>query len=366
MRARKGDPAERFVRPDVRAIAAYEEEALPGGLNLSNNTNLFGVNPAIERALGRARPEAFWDYPSLASTAFRRAVSRAFPSVAEDMVVTGNGSNDLIDLIVRACASPGDRVAFHPPTFSMIPFFVRTNRAEPVPVPLRGAFALDVEGILAADALVTFVCRPNNPTGNAFARKDVERLLDATENLVVVDEAYAEFTDDRSFIGEVATRDNLVVLRTLSKGHGLAGFRIGYAVAPSTLAREIGKVRGPFRLNALSELVGVAALDDPSFVRESAAAVRAERPRLAALFEAHGFHVFPSDANFLLVRPPVDARELAAALARRGVHVRDFAGDLAPFLRVTVGPATATQRVATVLEDALREAAAKGGGDTAG
>jgi histidinol-phosphate aminotransferase len=341
-----------LARPDLRALRPYEEET-QGGLDLAANTNLFHPNPAIERALAKTRVDRFAEYPTLLSATLRGAVAARL-GVDPSMVVTGNGSNELIDNLCRTFLSPGDRAAFHLPTFSMIPYFVRLSMGSGVGVALGPDWTLDPEALLAADAKLTFVVRPNNPTGNAFPRKDVERVVEAARGLVVVDEAYVEFLGGESFVKEVREgRDNVVVLRTLSKAHGLAALRVGYSVSSPAVAEEMGKVRGPFRLDALAEAIGAQAVSDDRYVQEVVAAVRAERPNLKRLLEERGFSVFRSDANFLLVKPPVDARALAAALAERGVHVRWLGGDLAPYLRMTVGPPAVTARLRLALDDAL-------------
>lgn len=347
-----------LVRPDVAAMRAYEEET-PTGLNLQANTNLFGVNPALDRTLALVRGDRLTEYPTLASNALREAVGRKL-GVDPATVVTGNGSNDLIDVLCRAFLRPGDRVAFPAPTFSMIPVFARLNHGAPVAVPLGPDWSLDPLALAAVDAKVTFVVRPNNPTGNAFPRRDVERVVQEARGVVVVDEAYVEFLGGESFVREARDgHPRLVVLRTLSKAHGMAGLRIGYAVAGREVADALAKVRGPFRLDALAEAAGVVALADDRFVQDTVAGVRAERPNLKRMLEERGFEVFRSDANFVLTRPGVPAHALAQALAERGVHVRDFQGDLAPYLRITVGPPQATARLRLALDDALPKLEAK-------
>ena len=342
-----------LVRRDVRNLRAYEEEAT-GGLNLMANTNLFGPNPAITQALAKVRPERLSEYPSLTSQALREAVARKL-GVSPGMVVTGNGSNDLIDVICRAFVEPGDRVAFHHPTFSMIPTFVRLNHGTPAAVALGPEWDLDPHALTAAEGKVTFVVRPNNPTGNAFPRKEVEAVIENAKGVVVVDEAYVEFLGGESFVREVrGGNDRVIVLRTLSKAHGLAGLRVGYAVCAEPVAEELGKVRGPFRLDALAETAAALALADDRYVESVVAGVRAERPNLKRMLEERGFHVSRSDANFLLTRPPTDAHRLSEALAQRGVFVRDFQGDLAPYLRITVGPPAATARLRLALDEVMR------------
>lgn len=368
-RGADGDIGERLARRAIAGLTPYAEEAGAGALNLMNNANLFGANPALAKALAKSRGDSFWDYPSLTSVGLRRALAEhlAVPGVTEDMIVTGNGSNELIDGTLRAFVDPGERVAYHPPTFSMLPVFMRMNAAHAVAVPLAGpedGFALDADLLAQARAKVTFVVRPNNPTGNAFPRRDVARVIENAEGLVVVDEAYVDFTEGTSFVADVPRHENLIVLRTLSKAFGLAGLRVGYAVAHPTVARELAKARGPFKLNAFSEHAATLALKERDYVASVASAVKSERPRLARLLQEEGFRVYPSETNFLLVRPPLadgGAEALAAALARRGVFVRDFRGDLAQYLRVTIGPPSVTSRFLTALREAMPEARVKSG-----
>lgn len=312
------------------------------------------MNPALERALARTRPADLTEYPSLSSASLRNVLAQKL-HVLPEQIVTGNGSNDLIDLILRTFIEPGDRVAFHPPTFGMIPLFARMNHALPTPVPLsKEDWAMDPAALAAADAKVTFVVRPNNPTGNAFPRRDVERLLDAVKGILVIDEAYVEFLGGESFVKEVREgRDNVIVLRTFSKAHGMAGLRIGYGLANLTLAQEINKVRGPYRLDTLAETAATIAAQDDKFLQDTVAAVRVERPILKRMLEDRGFHVFRSDANFLFTQPPVDADILALGLAKRGVYVREFVGELAPYIRMTVGPPAATARLRVALDEVI-------------
>ena len=341
------------MRPDIRQLKAYEEEQ-GSGLNLAANTNLFGVNPALERALMRTRPADLTDYPSLGSTTLRHALAQKLGVIA-DQVVTGNGSNDLIDVICRTFLAPGDRVAVHVPTFSMIPLFVRMNHGVPTPVPLaRDDWSLDPGALAALDAKLTFVVRPNNPTGNAFPRRDVERLIEGARGIVVVDEAYVEFLGGESFVKEIREgHDRVIVLRTFSKAHGMAGLRVGYAVANITLAQELTKVRGPYRLDALAETAATIATQDDRFLQETLSGVRLERPLLKRMLEDRGFVVHRSDANFLFCQPPFDAELVALGLSKRGVYVREFVGDLAPYLRITVGPPAATARLKVALDEVI-------------
>jgi histidinol-phosphate aminotransferase len=341
-------------RKALDGIEPYSEEtAAP--LNLSNNTSTFEPNPAWAEALASFPPERLAAYPSLDSERFREAAARAH-GCKPAQVVTGNGSNDLIDLAIRAFCEPGDRVAWHPPSFEMIAVFARAAGCAVHGVPLRQpGFQLDAPGMVGARAKVTLLCRPNNPTGNAFARADVERVVRDAEGLVVVDEAYEDFLGD-SLAGMVRDAPNLLVLRTLSKAQGLASLRIGYGIAQEPVARALQKARGPFRLNALSEHVAVRALERTDYTRKVVDETRRERARLQVELRTRGFHVQESDANFVLFQGLADAAALHGALLKRGVAVRKFgSAEMRGWLRATVGPAWVTQRFLRELDDALWE-----------
>lgn len=341
-------------RKSLDGITPYAEETT-APLNLSNNTSPFEANPAFAEALASFPVDRAKDYPSLYSERFCEAAARIH-GCKPAQVVTGSGSNDLIDLVIRAFVDPGERVAWHPPSFDMIAVFARAAGCAVHAVPLRQpGFQLDVEGFVAARAKVSFLCRPNNPTGNAFPREDVLRIVRESDGVVVVDEAYEDFLGD-SLASAVRDWPNLVVMRTLSKAHGLAALRIGYAIAQEPVVQSLLRARGPFRLNALSEHVGVRALERTDHTRRVVDETRRERERLEVELRTRGFAVNPSDANFVFFRPGVDAHRLHAALLARGIAVRKFSSpELRPWVRATVGPGWVTHRFLAELDESLRE-----------
>lgn len=341
-------------RKALDGITPYAEEST-APLNLSNNTSPFEPNPAFAEALASFEPEKAKDYPSLYSERFCEVAARVH-GVKASQVVTGNGSNDLIDLCIRAFVEPHERVAWHPPSFEMIAVFARAAGCQVQAVPLRQpGFQLDVEGFLAARAKAAFLCRPNNPTGNAFAHDAVLRIVRESDGLVVVDEAYEDFLGD-SFAAHLRELPNLVVTRTLSKTQGLASSRIGYALAQEPIVQALLRARGPFRLNALSEHIGVRALERTDYTRRVADETRRERARLEVELRTRGFAVNPSDANFVFFKPGVDATKLHEALLARGIAVRRFSSpELKAWMRATVGPAWVTQRFLAELDESLRE-----------
>jgi histidinol-phosphate aminotransferase len=277
-------------------------------------------------------------YPTLYGDELKPRLAR-YAGVAPDEIVTGCGSDDVIDSAMRAFAEPGDRVAFAAPTFSMIPTFARLNGLVPVAVPFRADHDVDADALLATDARVVYLCSPNNPTGTLASADAVRRVVEGARGLVILDEAYAEFADE-SHAARAPSWGNVLVARTLSKAFGLAGLRVGYGVGAAALVREVEKVRGPYKVSAVAERAACAVLDeDLEWVREHAALARANRARLAEALRGLGLEPLPSAANFLLVPSP-RAAALADGLRARGVAVRLMRalptyGDA---LRVGVGP----------------------------
>ncbi|HEY8469703.1 MAG TPA: histidinol dehydrogenase [Longimicrobiales bacterium] len=351
------------LREAYADIELYDPERRPVEVDLSDNTNLFGTPPAAARSLAELPAERITRYPPVFADELK-AVLAAKHGVTPENITTGCGSDDVIDSALRAFCDPGDAVAYADPTFSVVSLMARMNAARPVAVPLAPDFSLDADALIAARARVTYICRPNNPTGTVPDAAAVLRVAEAGRGIVLLDEAYADFMDEPA-PDWLAASDRIVVVRTLSKAYGLAGLRVGYAIGPARLIREIEKSRGPYKVTATANAAALAALtEDEPWVRNVARQVQENRERLAAELRVLGLRVWPSQANFVLVQAPVAeggaasgeqnaARRLGAALRERGVAVRVFpalphAGDC---VRVSVGPWPLMQRFL----DALRE-----------
>lgn len=327
------------VRRAYRDVAPYDPGRRPCAIDLSDNTNLFGPAPSIRSTLASLDDAAITRYPSVYADDLRRALARLH-GVGADNITTGCGSDDVIDSAMRAFCDAGDVVAFPDPTFGMIPAFARMNAAAPRAVPSREGFGLDADALLAEHARLTYLCRPNNPTGTHYDRAAVERVCERSAGLVMIDEAYADFAPDDMLDYAVAA-DGVFVLRTLSKAFGLAGLRIGYAVGPAALIAEIEKSRGPYKVNAAAEACALQVLrSDVDWVRDRAAEVCENRERLRGELERRRVRVLDSAANFLLMEPGGAAGAWHERLRAKGVAVRPF-GSLAgagEWLRVSVGP----------------------------
>ena len=344
-----------LARDAYRAIDLYAPNRAPCAVDLSDNTNLWGVPPAAERAWREAPVAAVTRYPSLYAPQLKAGLA-AYVGVAPDMVVTGCGSDDVLDSAIRAFAEPGERVAVPDPSFAMIPIFARMNGLEPVLVPLAEGTRLDADAMLATGARVIYLCSPNNPTGDVLDVDAVRRVVREAPGLVILDEAYAEFAE-RDALGLLGESERVLVCRTMSKAFGLAGLRIGYMVGAPALVAEVEKSRGPYKVNALAERAAAAALgEDLPWVRARVREAVENRERLAAGLRARGLAPLPSQANFLMVPVP-GAAEVAARMRELGVAVRPFAAlpSIGDALRISVGPWELLEACLRALDGALAD-----------
>jgi histidinol-phosphate aminotransferase len=344
-----------FPRKAYAPLEPYAPDRRPVEVDLSDNTSRFGVHPGALAVIQGADPEELLRYPPVYADRLRETVARIH-DVPLACVSTGCGSDDLLDSAFRASGEPGEKVAYLPPTFSMVEIFARMNGLEAVPVgeaedpealpPLPDPEAL-VEAARSegGGGGLVYLCRPNNPTGELQPRGWVEALIEAAEArgdeapIVLLDEAYADYAPD-PFLPVAARSRRVVVVRTLSKLYGLAGLRVGYAVGAPEVIRELEKSRGPYKVNRLAEAAAVAALEDRErWIPGVRAATLEGRARLAFELAARGYTPLPSKANFVLVPVP-DAAHLAAALRKGGVAVRPFPGlpGIGDAIRVSVGP----------------------------
>ena len=334
-------PTQGTVRTSYREISLYAPDRTPCRIDLSDNTNAWGLPPSAMRVVIGAGASTVTRYPTLYSADLKEALAE-YLGVSRDMLTTGCGSDDVLDSALRACAEPGDRIAYADPTFPAIPIFALMNGLVPVPVRMTRAYHLDVDALLATDARIIYLCSPNNPTGSSLARTSLETIVTAAraDQFVIVDEAYAEFAGVTS-VDLIGGCDRLLVTRTMSKAFGLAGLRVGYGVGSPALIAEVEKSRGPYKVNALAERAAVAALrDGMDWVREHIVLSNTNRDRLSLEFGRRGLGPVRSAANFVFL-PIANAATIARAMRDRGVAVRPFEGlpAISPALIATGGGA---------------------------
>lgn len=338
-----GEIARRVVRPEVQALTAYAVATAEGMIKLDAMENPFPLPPELRARLGARLAEvAVNRYPDAGGGAVKALLRSQLGLADSEGLILGNGSDELIQIITSAVARPGSVMLSPGPTFVMYRMNATYAGMRYVDVPLGRDFGLDVPAMLEAIArerpALVFVAYPNNPTGTLYPAEAVDKVIRAAPGLVVVDEAYSAFSSD-SFLPHVARYPNLLVLRTVSKV-GLAGIRLGYAVAARAWTDELEKVRQPYNLNALTQTAALTILPERALLEDQAATLRAERSRLESrLAGLPGFTVHPTQANFVLVRVP-DAPRLFEGLKSRGILVKNLHGWhplLANCLRITVG-----------------------------
>ncbi|MGY1748131.1 histidinol-phosphate transaminase [Modestobacter sp. SYSU DS0511] len=347
------------ARPAVAAMPAYRpgrnpadlarEIGVPRAVKLASNEVAFPPLPAVVEAIAATAGETN-RYPDNGATVLTAALAERY-GVSPGQVATGCGAVTLLQQLAQAYNDPGTGIAFAWRSFEMYPLLAQVAGARTQQVPLvPGApgGAADTHDLEALAAVVdertrlVFVCNPNNPTGTAVRRAELERFLDAVPEtaLVVVDEAYREFVTDPGVPDGVELmrgRPNVAVLRTFSKAWGLAGLRVGYLLAEDpAVADAVRRTHVPFSVSSLAQAAAVAALASEGEVRQRCAAVVAERDRLTAALRERGLPVADSQANFVWLPLGERTAEVAAALEARAVITRPFPGE---GLRVTVGTA---------------------------
>jgi len=355
-----------IVRGPVRSSSPYTPSQRDPArtqdlLRLDMNESPYGPSPKTRAAI--AAFDATNRYPDFDQWALRDAIG-AYTGVAADQVFCGAGCDDVLNLLAHATLDPEDEIIISEPTFGVYRMQASLRGARTVDVPLTEGFQLDAAGILGAVTDRTkyiIICTPNNPTGNDLKRSDIDRVVQEAPCLVVIDEAYSEFSGT-SYAPYVDTYPNVLVFRTMSKFAGLAGMRVGYVLVPKAMVPHFDNIIQPcHNVSAISAEAAIAALKDLDYLTGVIERIRSSRDELAAnLREIPGVAPYPSATNFLLVELPVEnAGPVVAQLAERGILVRHFSNPalgLGTCLRVTIGAPEENERflreLATILEAA--------------
>ncbi|MBH25371.1 MAG: histidinol-phosphate transaminase [Myxococcales bacterium] len=364
-----------LVAPYIEALKPYvpgkpiealrRERGIEGEiLKLASNENPLGPSPMALAAVPAALKEAHF-YPDGAQLALRARLAEKL-GVGVERVVAGNGSNELIELIIRAFCVPGDTAIVSEYAFAIYGICMQTHGVEFTRVPMRDPLTHDLAAMAEAvteETRLVWIANPNNPTGTYNARAELVAFLDrlgerGVSPLVIVDEAYFECVDAEDFPDSIALHDRyegLITLRTFSKGYGLAAFRVGYAVTASEeVAGYLHRIRAPFNVGRVAQAVALAALEDTPYLERSLAQIVAGKAQLLKLLADIGVDAIPSQTNFLFCRTPRPAAEVFDAMLDHGVIVRPLGGfGLPDGLRITIGLPEQNVRVADVLRQVL-------------
>ena len=346
------NPYAGLIRPSVERMQPYS----------SARDEFEGLAPVMldanENSLGSVGPDDFSRYPDPHQRAIKADLAR-LKGLQPDQIFLGNGSDEAIDLFVRLTCTPGqDAIVICPPTYGMYEVAANLNDVRVERLPLAPDFQLPAdaaEKLAASNAKLVFLCSPNNPTGNLLAQEAVETILASFRGLVIVDEAYADFSDAPSWITRLAEFPRLVVMQTFSKAWGLAGLRLGVAYASAQLIGYLNKIKPPYNISAATQQHALAALSAAPHLLEMRAELLTGRRWLTEQLTPVGIveHIFPSDANFLLVRFTVDATAVYDQLRSRGIVVRNRTtqAGCAGCLRLTVGTAVENRQLVQALAE---------------
>jgi histidinol-phosphate aminotransferase len=345
----------------VRALHAYTpglQPTEPGWVKLNTNENPYPPSPGVEEAIRAELGASLRLYPDPRSTRLRAAFAKLH-GLEERNVIVGNGSDDVLNLLVRAFVGSGGSVGFTMPSYSLYPVLVAIENGRAETIEFTREMTLPFEALARSEAPIVFLTSPNAPTGVGFRTAEIERLAKAFRGILVVDEAYADFATENA-MALVARHPRVVVTRTLSKSHGLAGLRVGFAAAHPDVIDLLDRVRDSYNVNRLSQAGALAALEDAAYTADVVRRVVATREQTSAALDRFGWFTYPSATNFLFTEPRTRDGRTGADVARgcydhllaRKVLVRYFGSHslTASFLRITVGTDGEMQTLLAALE----------------
>jgi len=346
------------IKPEVRGLTAYTLKHFDAGVKLDQNENPYELPADLKREVAERVLRRPWGrYPDFVPAAMLRALSK-FTGWPEDGILVGNGSNELIQASLNVTLGPGRQLAVMQPTFTLYKMMAITLQAQVKEISLDAEnLTLDAGKLIEASrtADVVVACSPNNPTGNLIERAALEALLKNAKGMVLVDEAYHEFSGQTA-LPLLAGHRNLVVLRTFSKAMAMAGLRFGYMMAHPEIAREVYKSKLPYNVNIFTLAAAEVVIERHAVLTEGIAALVRERGRVfAELRRRPAVRVFPSKANFILMKTDRPARELFDGLYGQGVLVRDVSSYplLDRCLRVSIGTPEENDRFLAALDRVL-------------
>jgi histidinol-phosphate aminotransferase len=331
-----------YFRPNIASMAGYvpgEQPRDPGLVKLNTNENPYPPSPKVYAALRKAINPSLRLYPEPLSDSLRGMAAKIY-GVNPSNVIAGNGSDEILSILLRCFVGPQDPVAFPTPTYSLYDTLVDIQDGAAIRVDFPPDFSVP-ESLSGQNAALTLLCNPNAPSGTLVSVAEIEKLARSVSGILVVDEAYIDFSEkeEASSIPLVRRLTNLVVLRTFSKSFSLAGMRIGLAFAAEEIIAGMVKVKDSYNLNRLSLVAATAALEDLPWMTRNVRRVQRSRKRLAATLRELGYFVYPSQANFVLARKQNEnLKSVYEELKRRDILVRYFdVVGLQDCLRITVG-----------------------------
>ncbi|MGN0141047.1 MAG: histidinol-phosphate transaminase [Roseburia sp.] len=327
-------------------------------IKLNANETSMPPSPKVFEAISKSEVWAMSYYADPHCHEFRRAVAEVY-GVTEDEVFVGNGADEVLSFCLMSFFRPGMKINFPDITYGFYRTYAKTYRLDMREIPVKEDFSIDINDYMGLDGDIIFA-NPNNPTGLAVPVADIERLVKANpERMVVVDEAYADYAEESCL--PLATKyPNLVVVRTFSKSRNMAGAHVGFAVASKEIVEDMNKIKfsfNPFNLNSITMAAGIAAVKDTDYLHECVERIKRNREHTKVELEKLGFRVIPSKANFLFVtHDEISASELCAKLKEEGILTRHFADEkLDKYLRITIGTEQEMEVVLIAIKEILED-----------
>jgi len=348
---------EDLIRPQIRTLKAYESKPVPNCVRLDANENPLPWPSGMKEKLFKAKFELN-RYPDGEALELKKALSN-YTGIPAEGILAGNGSDELIQLIMTTFGGENKAVVVHPPTFSMYWAAAKVTGTNVIEVPLLEEglrVRLDVEGILEAttrsEVHIIILCNPNNPTGSLYPREDILRIVEESGKIVIVDEAYAEFSGE-TVLDQIQNYPNLIVMRTFSKAFAMAALRLGYLLGQPTTIELLNRARQPFNVNALTQQAGVIALDYLEEYNEQIRIIVEETQKIYKILKTlPRVRVFPTRSNFILFQPE-NPELVYQELMKQGFLIRNM-GNLQVMgkaLRLSAGLPEENERLVRVLRD---------------
>ena len=346
-----------YFRENIEKMAGYEPGFQPDSTNvvkLNTNENPYPPSPKVIEAIRNITAEQLRRYPQPTADTFREAAAEVLGVGAENIICV-NGGDELLNLAIRAFCDENRSVAYPTPTYSLYPVLAKMANSPAVEIPFDEEFNLPAK-LASSDATLTIVCNPNAPSGTFIPKEELSQLAEELKTVLLIDEAYVDFAEDNC-LELVKKFDNVIILRSMSKGYSLAGLRFGFGIANENLINGLMKIKDSYNVDAIAIAAAAATIQDQQYFKNNVKKIKIERKFLTEKLTQLGFDVPESQANFVLAKPSKSrAIDIYEKLKDRNIYVRYWAyPDIKDKLRITVGTAEQNEKLIKALKEILAE-----------
>jgi len=346
-----------YFRENIEKMAGYEPGFQPDStdvVKLNTNENPYSPSPKVIEAIKNITPEQLRRYPQPMADTFRQAAAEVL-GVGTENIICVNGGDELLNLAIRAFCDESRSVAYPTPTYSLYPVLAKMANSPAVEIPFDDEFNLPAK-LASSGAALTIVCNPNAPSGTFIPKEELSQLAEELKTVLLIDEAYVDFAEDNC-LEPVKKFDNVIILRSMSKGYSLAGLRFGFGIANKNIIKGLNKVKDSYNADVIAIAAATAAIKDQQYFRNNVKKIKIERKFLTEKLTQLGFDVPASQANFVFAKPSkARAIDIYEKLKDRNIYVRYWAyPDIKDKLRITVGTAEQNEKLINALKEILAE-----------